>query len=115
MSLIMPLDICIESYGAAVHVVDSLLSSGFYLGARRRSSQPVAPESASFDRLVQSASAELPFSEAQAVWLVDVCHCSYDEAAHEAHTSRDEIAIRVAAGRMSIRSAIAAELVAANR
>ena len=109
---VLPVDLCLESYGAAVHVVDSLLSSGFYLRLRNRMAEKV-PGSRNFEDVVRVSSGELCFEQAQALWLVDVCGCSYDEAALEARTGRQQIASRVAGGRQLIRQSLETSPVAA--
>jgi DNA-directed RNA polymerase specialized sigma24 family protein len=125
----MPIDMCIESYAAAVHVVDSMLSSGFYLRSRpgddlviepgstesrlvnELGDQGRVPANTNFGDAVRRAASRLPFDEAQALWLVDVCGSSYEHAADEARTTGSVIANRVAEGRRSIRCQVASESV----
>ncbi len=45
----------------------------------------------------------LPFALVQALWLVEICQRSYEEAAEELSTSPEVIGERVAAARRSIR------------
>lgn len=64
---------------------------------------PNLPGGSDFARSVRAAAGELPFPQAQALWLVDVCGCSYAEAAAEARTTRESILCRVAGGREALR------------
>lgn len=61
------------------------------------------PEPADIAQLVRAAAGELPFPQAQALWLVDVCECSYADAAEEARTTRESIVSRVRCGRGALR------------
>lgn len=58
--------------------------------------------------LVRAAASELPFAHAQALWLVDVCGCTYTDAAAEASTTRGSIVRRVAGGRKALRRRVPA-------
>jgi len=49
----------------------------------------------------------LPIDQAQALWLVDVCGCSYQQAAIEASANQAAIARRVRRGRETVRHRIA--------
>ena len=122
----MTLNLCFESYGAAVHVMDSLLGVSAEQASRplrharfRRSAvrheqpdsnqpspDPARPVSAAFVNQVRGAANAMPFEQAHALWLVDVCQVSYDQAATESGVARDEFAARVAAGRRFIRDSI---------
>lgn len=124
LQAMMTLNLCLESYGAAVHVMDSLLgvsaeqarrplrqvrlarSSVRYSspGAKQITPQLDDAEAESFTRQVRAAAESMPFEQAHALWLVDVCRCSYDQAAAEVAVSRDELAGRVAGGRSFIRA-----------
>ncbi len=124
----MTLSLCLESYGAAVHVMDSLFGVSaeqttrplrhvrFNRSAQRSASgvsttpRPTALSSvdAVFAYRVRVAASGMPFEQAQALWLVDVCNCTYDEAAAEASVSRDEIVARIVDGRRFIRANLAA-------
>lgn len=104
----MALDICVETYGAAVHIFDAIVGSGILLrgkdGERRAMPEVVAP---TFDARVRFAADGLPFAEAQALWLVDVCACSYGEAADMAGVDREVFSSRVRSARRAVRSAAA--------
>lgn len=66
------------------------------------------PWDADIARSVRSAAGELPFRQAQALWLVDTCGCSYDDAAAEAGTTPGWIVRRVAGGRKELRRRVPA-------
>ncbi len=141
----MTLNMCLESYAAAVHVMDALMGASaertqrslsdtrLFLGAAR-----VAPPEgrgalawssfgsnaliptlvdtpstdasiAAFANQVRNATERLPFDQAYALWLVDVCGCTYDQAAHETNTSCMTIAAQVADGRRSVRAMLVTE------
>ena len=105
----MPLDLCLDSYGTAVHVMDSLLASGLYLRIRSDVDEAVQTDDVDdFDQVVRGAVAAMPFEQAQALWLVDVCGCGYDQAAQEVLTTRTVLGERVAQGRRFIRSCLEA-------
>ena len=73
----------------------------------RSSTPPAEPTTASKDRRDRNraAAARLPIREAEAIFLVDVCGYSYDQAAAALITDRDDIALRVDVGRRAIRAA----------
>lgn len=52
---------------------------------------------------VRSSAAALPYEQATTLWLVDVCGCTYVEAAIEMRSSRTDVEHHVAAGRQSLR------------
>lgn len=52
---------------------------------------------------IRTAASQLPIREAEAIWLVDVCGCSYTQAAAEARTSPQTIACLVSRARPAIR------------
>jgi predicted DNA-binding protein (UPF0251 family) len=64
---------------------------------------------AAFVNQVRNATERLPFDQAHALWLVDVCGCTYDQVAHETNTSRTTIAGRVDNGRQSVRAMLVTE------
>ena len=115
---VMTLNLCLESYGAAVHLMDSLFGTGVlarqhrWCGGASASSAPAdLPECAElpyvddarFGAQVSAAMRELEFEQARAIWLVDVCGCSYDQAAIESGVDRARFAATVAAARHEIR------------
>lgn len=127
----MTLNICLESYGAAVHLMDSLMGvspahasrSLCHVRVRSRAHRqklalptglPAKPPSRAADHefadRVRTAAAAMPFEQAQALWLVDVCRCSYDQAAAEAAVPRAEIVDRVSQGRRTVRHQLTATL-----
>lgn len=121
----MTLSVCVETYGAAVHVIDSLigvsaepvtrrgLRSHFGRGPNQRTAvAELTHGDAAFAQQVRRAIHGLCFEQAQALWLIDVCNCSYAEAAAEAAISRDELAARVATGRRAVREGLATSPVA---
>lgn len=57
---------------------------------------------------MRSATQTMPFEQAHALWLVDVCDCSYDQAALETGTSRDTIAADIA-DRRFVRTSLGAQ------
>jgi DNA-directed RNA polymerase specialized sigma24 family protein len=69
---------------------------------------PTLPSGSDIAQSVRAAAGELPFPQAQALWLVDVCGCSYAEAAAEARTTREGIVRRVASGREALRRRVPA-------
>lgn len=56
---------------------------------------------------VRAATASLPFEEAHAIWLVDVCGCSYADAAIQSCTDVESIRRRVDQGRRRVRTQFA--------
>lgn len=71
--------------------------------SRRRRHAVASPVPAvEFAGLVPAAASELPFAQAQALWLVDVCGCTYADAAAEVRTTRGDIVRRVAGGREAL-------------
>lgn len=104
----MALDICVESYGMVVHALDTgvmtHLSSWVSRAERLYRSGSNAPGAVC---TVKLQAEELAFSEAKALWLVDVCGSSYAEAATEMRVSRDELAAFVSGGRTQIRAGLA--------
>lgn len=56
---------------------------------------------------VRAVAAGLPIEQAGAVWLIDVCGCSYDAAAAALDVPRDELAATVSAARRAIRNGVA--------
>ena len=105
----MTLNICIDSYGVALHLMDVMFATGMChpsTAASERECPMVDDFGDGFDVRVRSAVDELPIEQAQAVWLVDVCSCSYDEAAREVGISRTQLCARVAEGRRFVRYAI---------
>ncbi|NNF63098.1 MAG: sigma-70 family RNA polymerase sigma factor [Acidimicrobiia bacterium] len=52
---------------------------------------------------IRTAASELPIREAEAIWLVDVCGCTYAQAAEEARTSPQTISSLVSRARPAIR------------
>jgi predicted DNA-binding protein (UPF0251 family) len=104
----MALDICVESYGMMVHALDTgfvshLSNLGFRADRRQRPQTEVQDPCP-----VKQHADELPFRQAKSLWLVDVCGCSYDQAAAEMRIDRADLAASVAAGRTSIRDGIEA-------
>lgn len=55
---------------------------------------------------VRAAADRLPFRQAHAVWLVDVCGLTYAEAATEIGTTPERFAKRLHAARTTIRKAV---------
>lgn len=53
---------------------------------------------------VRRTAAELPFEESHALWLVDVCGCSYADAARQSCVDADTIRARIASGRQRLRA-----------
>ena len=104
----MAMDICVESYGIVVQALDTgfvshLSNLGFRADRRQRTHLEVQDPSP-----VKQHADELPFRQAQSLWLVDVCGCSYDQAAAEMRIDRVDLAASVAAGRTNIRDGIEA-------
>lgn len=67
--------------------------------------RPVRPHSEppNGPSVVADAVAELPAVEAHALWLVDVCGCSYLEGALEMRIDRDTFSRHVRSGRRRLR------------
>ena len=102
----MALDICVESYGMVVHALDTgFMSHLSNLGFGSERFQKLRSVSEPACQVKQQADG-LPFSQAKALWLVDVCDCSYDQAATEMRLDRATLAATVADGRHRIRSGI---------
>lgn len=120
----MALELCIETYGSMAPFLDGQMvgalprlrrvaESGRHSGpvsapvaakVERDVPRPVTSVGESLARRVQNIADRLPFLLAQALWLVDVCGCSYREAAEELSTTPEVIGRRVAAGRAEIRA-----------
>jgi DNA-directed RNA polymerase specialized sigma24 family protein len=108
----MPVDVCVESYAAFVHAVDALLSTTWFMHTRVASANGSDPtwlrseffdSRRSFTDLVRQQVDALPIEQAHALWLVDVCDCSYEQAAAEIGASVPVIAGRVRSARRQIR------------
>ena len=56
---------------------------------------------------IRRVASELPFEESHALWLIDVCGCSYASAATQACVDADTIRSRVANGRHRLRAQLA--------
>lgn len=145
LQAVITLNMCLESYAAAVHVMDALMGASAerthrplrharrFLGAARvaplegwgvvassslgsNALMPTVVDQSSADdsivafaNQVRKATERLPFDQAYALWLVDVCGCTYDQAANETNTSRTTVAERVADGRRFVRAALVTE------
>lgn len=72
-------------------------------------------ERCELDAAIKRAAANLPYDDAQALWLVDVCGHRYGTAAKEAGTSTGELADRVRSGREQIRADIKSSVSAPQR
>ena len=103
----MAIDICLEAYYGVGHTIDALWFGQVRhaLGLGRRANIEVAPSTSPNEGSLcaRSAAALLPFEQARAVWLVDVCGCDYAEASTHIGTTKDQVATYVADGRVEIR------------
>lgn len=99
----MVLEMCVETYGAAVHIFDAIVGSGILLRGNSAEKRVSAEPGAVFAETVRSATDELTFAEAQALWLVDVCAYRYDEAAGIVGVDREVFAGRVRDARHGLR------------
>lgn len=99
----MALDMCVETYGAAVHIFDAIVGSGILLRSKPGEQRTVPAPPSILDARVRAAADRLPFIEAQALWLVDVCGCSYDHAADVVGIERHVFASRVRDARRAVR------------
>lgn len=61
----------------------------------------------SFGSAVRLATNHLPFEEAEALWLVDVCDYTYREAAARAGVKQDIFARRIRSARQDLRRHVA--------
>lgn len=116
----MAIDLCIESAGWVAQFVEA--NAGHSIPPLRRSlrsrslttettasiTSPAAfDEGPSTEALIRTTAAELPIDQARAIWLIDMCGCSYDEAAATMGVTRDELATEVTSARQAIRSGLA--------
>lgn len=124
----MALELCIETYGSVAPFLDGHASAALprlrrvigpagqsdsaaakTASAERRRPRALAvadrsPADELLARRVQAIATRLPFLLVQALWLVDVCGCTYRQAAEELSTTPEAIGRRVAAGRTQIRA-----------
>ena len=84
----MAVDLCVETYGAAVHLMDRVLLDSWF----RQTVASIRPATwFSTDEVVE-ATEQLDVRAARAVWLVDVCGADYATASAELRTSRERFA-----------------------
>ncbi len=123
----MAIDLCIESAGWVAHFVEANVGHSFLPlrhGARMRQTADETAANPPVDididtntdtkdqpldaaAQIRAVAADLPIEQATAVWLIDMCGCSYDVAAAALGVSRDELAAQVTEARRTIRNTLA--------
>lgn len=101
------IDVCIETYGLVLHTLDSGWWDSSLISLRNRSRRHIKqPNTPSEVEQIRLAAASLPYEQTAALWLVDVCGYSYNEAAADMRVSVETVRDRVAMGRNAIRSEV---------
>lgn len=111
----MSIEICVESYGILIQALDT----GWFQpipGHTRKVSGPastavemptaIAPRDAAFGLQVREAVDQLGYEAAEALWLIDTCELSYDQAAEHIGCTPNQVGQRVASARQLIRHSL---------
>ncbi len=102
----MALDLCIEATAGLAHALESVWISPRIPGLGRLTEaigNDLPSEDVLEDLILVSAD-HLPFDEARALWLVDVCRLGYSETASVMAVPEGDVASLVRQARRSIRS-----------
>ena len=84
----MAIEMCVETYGAAVHLMDRMFLDSWF----RQTVASVRPATRFSTGEVVEATERLDARSARAVWLVDVCGADYATASAELRMHRDRFA-----------------------